>query len=522
MSFGLEYSPRESDGETPAWLRYGLALLMVGAATVAAVLVDQVVRIPNLSLVFVLPVVVAAVSFGWKPAMAAAIAAVLAVNFFLTAPRYSLSVADPASAWGLGLLLVTAAIASTVAAQSRRRALEAMEAAGQARALQVMARDLAGAIDRDAIAHTAVQALNRLFKTQAVILIDENGELAVAAEAGDASLGPADLEAVRWVAGSRLPVRAGVYPADDARFDFWPVVTPQRRQCVIGVRLEGLEDGRPEAPERMIEIVGGYLSTAIDRDDYARQALETRVQTTSERLKADLLAAVSHDLKTPLSTVLLTLQSLRKFAGAHDEETRDELLGLAERETARLNGLVGKLLDMSRIDAGAVAPVLTRAAPAELVTAALERTAPALDERVIANQTSEAEPKLLADPLLFETALGAVLENAAKYSAPGSAITIRAGSDAETGWIEVLDTGPGFPVPAEPLFERFVRGAEGDGRPPGTGLGLAIARGFLEAQGGGVQADNRPDHQGARVRLWLPLSPLPEGEEGARAGGVGR
>ena len=115
MSFGLEYNPPESDGETPAWLRYVLSLLMVGAATVVAVIVDQVVHVPNLSLIFVLPVVIAAVSFGWKPAMSAAVAAVLAVNFFLTAPRYSLSVADPANAWGLGLLLVTAATAADMA-----------------------------------------------------------------------------------------------------------------------------------------------------------------------------------------------------------------------------------------------------------------------------------------------------------------------------------------------------------------------------------------------------------------------
>ena len=506
MSFGVEYNPAESDGEAPTWLRYVLSLLMVAGATVAAVVVDQFVRIPNLSLIFVLPVVIAAVSFGWKPAMTAAVAAVLAVNFFLTAPLYSLSVADPANVWGLGLLLLTAAIVSTVAAQSRRRALEGLHAGEQARALQVMARDIAGAVDRAAIAQAAALALNRVFKSPTVVLIEQEDELSLAAAAGDARLGAADEEAAKWVATSRLPTRAGVYPAQDARFDLWPVVTPQRRQCVIGVRFEGPEGGRPEAPERMVEIVAGYLSVAIDRDDYARQALETRVQVTSERLKADLLAAVSHDLKTPLSTILLTLQSLRKFAHAHDEATREELLALAERETSRLNGLVGKLLDMSRIDSGAVAPALTRAAPVELVAAAIERVAPALDERVIANQTSDQAPALLADPLLFETALGAVLENAAKYSEPGSAITIRAGADKETGWIEVLDTGPGFDGSAEPLFQRFARGAEGDGRPPGTGLGLAIARGFLEAQGGGVIADNRPDHRGARVRLSLPLA----------------
>ena len=505
MSFGVEYRP-EDGGETPAWLGYAVSVMMVVAATIVAVVVDQAVRVPNLSLIFVLPVVIAAVSFGWKPAMTAAAAAVVADNFFLIAPRFTLRVADPANGWALGLLLVTAAIVSTVAAQSRRRALEAVRAADQAMALQAMAQAMTGAIDREEIAEAAARALHRLFEAPAVILIDDGGELAVAARAGGAELSPADNEAARWVVTSRLATRAGVYPAGSAAFDLWPVVTPQRRHCVIGVRFEDCEGGRPEAPERLVEIVGGYLSVAIDRDDYARLALEKRVQTTSERLKADLLAAVSHDLKTPLSTILLTLQSLRKFDSAHGEAGRAELLALAEREAGRLNGLVGKLLDMSRIDAGAIAPALSRAAPADLAAAALERVAPALADRVVTNQTRKSAPALLADPLLFETALGAVLENAAKYSAPGSAVTVRNGSDGSTGWIEVLDTGPGFSGSAEPLFAKFARGAEGDGRPPGTGLGLAIARGFLEAQGGGVTADNRPDYRGARVRLWLPLA----------------
>ena len=513
MSLQPDHDPIAGAGETPGWIRYVLSILMTAAATVVAVVVDQQVRIPNLSLIFVLPVVMSAISFGWRPALAAAAASVLAVNYFLVEPRYTLSVADPANVWALALLLLVAAIVSTLAAQARRQALEGRAAADRARALQSMARAMAGAVDRRAIALAAAQTLNRMFAAPVVILIEEDGELGIAAEAGGAVLSAADQETARWVAASRLPTLAGVYPADDAAFDFWPVVTPQRRQCAIGIRFDGLEDGRPEAPERMVEIVGGYLSVAIDRDDYALQALERRVHATSERLKSDLLAAVSHDLKTPLSTVLLTLQSLRRFGDAHDEDARAELLALAERETARLNGLVGKLLDMSRIDAGAVAPSLAPAAPAALVAAALERAAPALDGRIIANQTRAEAPALLADPLLFETALGAVLENAAKYSEAGSAITIRDGADGETGWIEVLDAGPGFPGPVEPLFARFARGAEGDGRPPGTGLGLAIARGFVEAQGGGVQADNRPDQSGARVRLWLPLSPLPEGAD---------
>jgi two-component system sensor histidine kinase KdpD len=487
--------------------RYAFALFLVASATVVSVIVDQAVQTPNLALIFVLPVVIAAVSVGWGPAIVAAVVGVLAVNFFLIPPRYSLDVASPANVWGLVLLLLTAAIVSTVAAQARRRAMEAWAAADQALALQAMARAMTGALDREAIARAAAEALGRLFKSPAVVLIEADGELTLAGASSGAGLGEADQDAARWVAASRLPARGQAYPAESASFDFWPVLTPLRRQCVIGVRLSDRDEDRPSAPEQMIEIVGGYLAVAIDRDEYARQALESRVHSAGERLKADLLAAVSHDLKTPLSTILLTLQSLRRFASSHDAATQADLLALAEAETARLSGLVGKLLDMSRIEAGAVAPAPRPVAPDALVKAALERAAGALAGHRIFNEVDASAPLLNVDASLFEAALGNVLENAGKYSPPGSDVVIRSGAEGEEGWIEVLDSGPGFGGEIEPLFEKFARGEAGDGRPPGTGLGLSIARAFMEAQGGGVQAENRPRGQGARVRLWASLAP---------------
>ena len=176
----------------------------------------------------------------------------------------------------------------------------------------------------------------------------------------------ADEEAARWALASRLPTRGGAYPVEAAVYDFWPVVTPQRQQAVIGVEISGGEckAGRPDNPERLVEIVGGYLAVALDREAYAAQVADSRVEVEGERLKADLLAAVSHDLKTPLSTVLFTLQSLKKFAKAHDAKARAELLNLAEAETARLSVMVGNLLDMNRLDAGAVVVRKAPAAPA--------------------------------------------------------------------------------------------------------------------------------------------------------------
>ncbi|MDB5493257.1 MAG: hypothetical protein JWP86_594 [Phenylobacterium sp.] len=490
----------------PLWAAYGLSLALVAAATLAAVIVDQLVTAPNLSLVFMLPVVIAAVSFGWGPALAAAVAGVVAYNFFLIPPLYTFRVADPANAWALVLLLIAAAIVSAVAAQSRRRALAAVAAAGQAAALEVLARDLAGAADRNRIVTAGAEALHRLFQAPAVILSPGPDAMSLVAQAGQAVLADADLEAARWALASRLPTRGGAYPVETAGFDFWPVVTPQRSQIVIGLAISGRDQGRPAAPERGVETVAGYLSVALDREEYARQLLESRVQKASEQLKADLLAAVSHDLKTPLSTILVTLQSLKKFGKRQDAAAREELLTLAETETARLSGMVGNLLDMNRLEAGAVPVHVAAAAPATLVAEALRRASVALAGHELVSEVKARAAPLLVDASLFESALANVLENAGKYSPKGGAVRVRAGADDGMGWIEVADEGPGFAGPPEPLFEKFTRGVAGDGRAPGTGLGLAIAKGFLEAQGGRLEAGARQDGPGAWVRLVAPLA----------------
>jgi K+-sensing histidine kinase KdpD len=488
---------------------YGLSLIYVAVATLGAVLVDQLTDIPNLSLIFVLPVVVAAASFGWGPALVAALGGVAAFNFFLIAPRYSFHVADPSNVWALALLLLTAAVVSAVAAQSRQRELVAREAANQAAALQALARALAGAGDRASIARACADALSRMFQAPAAVLLQSSDSLEPQALSGGAVLSDADVDAARWAVASKLPTRGGAYPVEAAAYDVWPVPTRHRRGGAIAVKLSGAEGGRPAAPERLVEIVAGYLAVALERDDLASQALATRMQAEGERLKTDLLAAVSHDLKTPLSTVLFTLQSLQAFDAKHDAKARADLLSLAETETARLNVMVGKLLDMNRLQADALAVQIAPTAAADLVTDALARTRAVLAGRKLVNEVDGEGPLLAVDATLFESALGNVLENAAKYAADQSSIRVRAGRQGAEGWIEVLDEGIGFSGPIEPLFERFARGVEGDGRPPGVGLGLAIARGFLAVQGGRIEAANRTDRAGARVRLIVPLALAP-------------
>lgn len=500
-----EIAPPLSLSRPPALAGYGLALAMVALATVLAIAVERQVRIPNLSLIFVLPVVATAALFGWRPALAAAVASVAAYNFFLLEPRYTFRVADLTDVWALVLLLAVAAITSAMAAESRRRALAAAEAARQAEALQGLARTLVGAMDRPAVAEACAGALFQLFGAPAVVLVEADAGLEAAALAGGRALTDADREAALWSLASRLPTRGGEYPAEAAAFDFWPVISGRRRGAVVGVMIGGLEQGRPAAPERVVEVVGAYLAVALDREALAAEVMEARVGAAGERLKADLLAAVSHDLRTPLSTVLVCLQSLRTFGDAHDPAARAELLDLAEAETTRLGRLVEDLLDTGRLDAGTVRPQSATAAAQDLVAAAMDQAATALAGRRVMTDMAQARA-LKVDPALFASALAKVLENAGRYAPEGSTVAIRGGGAGEEAWIEVEDEGPGFPGAVEPLFDRFARGVAGDGRPPGLGLGLSIARGFMSAMRGRVEAGNREDGPGARVRLVGPAA----------------
>ncbi|RAK50817.1 sensor histidine kinase [Phenylobacterium deserti] len=501
MSLDID-PPLQERRPLPAWVRLGVSLLLVALALGLALLFERQVRPPNLSLVFVLPVVLAAVSFGWSAALAAAAAGVLAYNFFLIEPRYTLAVDGRDNVWALLLLLAVGAIVSAVAAESRRRALVAQRAADQALTLQALARALVGAGDRSQIGELCAEALSRLFSAPAVVLASEDGELAVIGSSAPTQLNAADSEAAAWALASRKACRAQTYPADGASFDFWPAAAPGRAVAVIGLKAAE----RPADAEPLVEVVAGYVAVALAREDLMRRSVALEIQRASERLKADLLAAVSHDLKTPLSTILFTLQSLQRFQGEHDAQAQLDLLALAEAETARLSQLVANLLDMNRLDAEAVTVRAEPVFASELVMTALQRSQAALKDHQVRNEVGGRHPRLEADPHLTETALANLLENAAKYSPPGSTICLRSGADGGTGWIEVADEGPGFGGLSEPLFGRFVRGVQGDGRPPGTGLGLSIARGFAEAQGGTVEASDRPDRQGAVVRLVLPLA----------------
>jgi K+-sensing histidine kinase KdpD len=221
------------------------------------------VTIPNLSLVFVVPVIVAGVSLGLGPSLCSAILGALAFNFFLTEPRYSLAVDDPANIWAIGLLFVVGLIVSGVAFTSHRRAAEAALLRRQASVLHGYSRDLVAADDTKAIVAITCRALAALFQVPAVVMLVTEGRVVSLESVGDVKPQEAELDAARSSLATGAVVRAGVYPDLTSRFDFWPVKTAEGRNAVIGLAFD--PDERPSAPDALVDIVASILALVLDR-----------------------------------------------------------------------------------------------------------------------------------------------------------------------------------------------------------------------------------------------------------------
>jgi K+-sensing histidine kinase KdpD len=254
-------------------VRYLASIAMTAIATAVAVSVDSKVTIPNLSLVFVVPVIIAGVGLGLGPSFCSAVLGALAFNFFLTEPRYSLAVDDPANIWAIGLLFVVGLIVSGVAFTSRQRATEAALLRRQTTMLQSYSRDVVAADNTSAIVSITSQALTALFQVPVVVMLVTEGRVVSLKQVGDVEPQEADLEAARSSLETGTVVRSGIYPNLASRFDFWPVETAEGRNAVIGLAFD--PDERPSAPDVPVDIVVRILALVLDRE-HARVRREDR------------------------------------------------------------------------------------------------------------------------------------------------------------------------------------------------------------------------------------------------------
>lgn len=252
------------------FLRYLASIAMTAAATVVAVGVDSKVTIPNLSLVFVVPVIIAGVSLGLGPSFCSAVLGALAFNFFLTEPRYSLAVDDAANIWAIGLLFVVGLIVSGVAFTSRQRATEAALARRQTAVLQGYSRDVVAVDNTNAIVSITSKALAALFKVPVVVMLVTEDRVVSLEKVGDVEPQEVELEAARSSATTGTVVRGGIYPNADSRFDFWPVQTTAGQNAVIGLAFD--PDERPSTPDALVDIVVRVLALVLDRQHARQQA----------------------------------------------------------------------------------------------------------------------------------------------------------------------------------------------------------------------------------------------------------
>ncbi len=499
--------------ETPPTRAYVEATAAVAVAGAVAVGIDRLVNLGNISLVFVVAVLLVAARHGVWPSVWASALSAVAYNFFFLPPLYELTIADPANVVALFFFLLVAIITSALATRSRSRSLAARREAQVTAELYSFSRKIVGLADLDDLLWTIVAQIARMVKVEVVILMPEHdgrvrpGLEIKAAWPPEDQLEDADLAAALWCWDHDQPTGKGSDSLPGARRLFVPLRTARGKVAVLGVTNRENDQALTPEQRRLLDALGDQAAVAIERVLLARDIDAARLAAERERLRSAMLTSVSHDLRTPLASILGAISSLRSYGDRYDPATRDELLSTAQDEAERLNRFVGNLLDMTRLDAGAVTVKREPADVADLVATALRRAEPLLRAHRVAMSVAPDLPPVDIDFVLGEQVLFNLLDNAAKYTPPGTTIEIAARADAGNVVLSVRDEGPGLAAEDLPhVFEKFYRAREGDRRRAGTGLGLAIAKGFVEAQGGRIAARNRIDRSGAEFVISFPAT----------------
>lgn len=493
------FDPPHSGGA--AGLLEGLGAVAVAAAicTVAA----PWLSIADAALTLLLAVLLTAIRRGRGPAAAAAIAGFLALNFLFTEPRYTLLIADMRNVLTVFYFLLVAAVASDLAARARAKAEAARAQAAQAESLRRLERELSDAADPDDALQIAADYLAASTGGEALALTPANFSRP--------PLDAAAAAAAEWTWRNREPAGAGTATAATLPWLFTPLKNVQGEvSAVLALRPADTPEAR-----RLARAVAGQAAIAVERLTLAAQADAARMQAERERLRSSLLSSLSHDLRTPLASILGAASSLHAYGDALSPQSRGELVQTVQDEAERLNRFVQNLLDMTRIGAGELRPKADWLDAADIVDQALTRAKPALGDRPLVLALDSALPLLRGDPLLLTQALVNLLDNAGKYAPPDQPVTVSvavAECGGADGWAEiaVADRGPGVaPTDRERVFDMFFRGEINAARPAGTGLGLAICRGLVEAHGGSVRVEDG-EEKGARFVIRLPLPAAPE------------
>jgi two-component system sensor histidine kinase KdpD len=493
----------------PDWIACAWPLSMVAVGTALNCLIFPYLPHAALVLVYLLGVVVVAARSGPGPSILACVLSVAAFDFFLVPPYYTFAVAETQDLLTFGVMFVVALVISGLTVRIRWLADSARQREARTAALYAMSRDLASAREIPAILEAAARHIGAVFRGEVTVLLpDTGGSLQPEPVGGNGFVpNPQELELSRWVYLHRQAAGLGTGTSPEARAYYFPLTASRGTLGVLGLRPSNPRTISVPEQVRQLETFGSQVALALERAQLAAEAQQAQVRVETESMRSSLLSSVSHDLRTPLASITGTASSLLEGEASLDPPTRRVLLETLYEEAERLNRLVRNLLDMTRLQSGALQVSKQWHPLEEVIGAALGRMEKLLRGRPVATRVPQDLPLVPIDDVLIEQVLINLLENAVKYTPAGSEIELTARVGNGMVAVDVADRGTGVPPGDEArLFEKFYRGRSSTSR--GAGLGLAICRGIVEAHGGRIWAENRSGG-GASFQFTIPVTGRP-------------
>jgi len=489
---------------------YAWTTLMVGGVTAFANGLFHILNLGNVALLYLLPVMAAASLFGLRTGLFAGVLSSLAYNFFFLPPTGTLTINNPENVISVLVLLGVALATSQLTSRVRAQADLAAASARANAALAGFLRQLGAINDAEALSRAICEEIGRLFDFRTMLLVPAPTGTGLVLQAANTEvrLETMELAAAQWALDTGTPAGRGSDTLAASEWLFRPMRAGERTLAVLGMARD--DSAEPLRADQLPLLTGLIDQAALLLERLRLEADMRDVDRLRERdrLRAALLSSVSHDLRTPLTAMIAA-------AGQLDQGATPELIATLQSESARLNRFVANLLDMARVEAGALTLALEPVDLSDAVAGAAQDARRALEGHAIVLEVPPNLPLVRVDPQLLHHCLLNLLDNAGRYADPGTPVTVRGVHRHDTLTLSVLDQGPGIPPGRETeVFETFRRLQGSDRQIGGTGLGLAIVKAFAEAMGMAVRAGNREDGTGAEFRLIFPKTLLVRDSDG--------
>ena len=466
-------------------------------------------------MVYLLGVVVMAIRTSRWPALLATLLSIAAFDFFFVPPHFTFAVSDVRYFVTFGVMFAVALVISGLTLRVREQAEAARLRERKTAALYGLSRDLARERKKEKLSDIAVKHIGEVFRSQVVILVsDERGRLVVPSTGvGTFALDEKETGVAQWVFENRQTAGIGTDTLPGAKALYLPMIASSGPVGVVGILPENPNEAFETEQVHLLESFANQTAMAMERVILAQEAQRERLSAEKQSLRNVFLSSVSHDLRTPLATIHGAADTLLRKGGFLAEGKKEELVRTIHGEAERLNRIVRNVLNMTRLESGAIQVNKDWQSLEEITGVVIERLSERLKDHPLSLMIPDNLPLIPFDPLLVEQVLTNLLENSLQHTPPGTPVEFVARMQKAGVLIEIADRGPGIPAGLEErIFEKFTRGKSPGG---GVGLGLSICRVIVEAHGGRIWAENRPGG-GAVFRFTLPIegeTALPSAEK---------